>query len=279
MCRSRRSAQRLTGLSRVGARTADRRWRRGTTAASPPTGSAKIKKDLIERECQGLLDFVESPFTLDDVAGIDAVKSWLREDASCSSRGALHALPMGYLDRRPHRHRQDVPGAVLGRRARHPVRRLQELPRPVGRRHRIEPGEDLRRPARYRTGASSSSTKPIRPPASARAATATAASPAASTRCSPRRCPTRATAAGSSGSSRRRGPDLLEVDLKRQGRLDVHIPLFPPETRRRARGAAARHRAKLKFPLDRRRSAGARSMRTAWAATSSKACSCERCGS
>ena len=25
-------------------------------------------------------------------------------------------------------------------------------------------------------------------------------------------------------------PDLLEVDLKRQGRLDVHIPLFPPET-------------------------------------------------
>jgi SpoVK/Ycf46/Vps4 family AAA+-type ATPase len=25
-------------------------------------------------------------------------------------------------------------------------------------------------------------------------------------------------------------PDLLEVDLKRQGRLDVHIPMFPPET-------------------------------------------------
>jgi SpoVK/Ycf46/Vps4 family AAA+-type ATPase len=25
-------------------------------------------------------------------------------------------------------------------------------------------------------------------------------------------------------------PDLVEIDLKRQGRLDVHIPLFPPET-------------------------------------------------
>ena len=25
-------------------------------------------------------------------------------------------------------------------------------------------------------------------------------------------------------------PDLLEVDLKRQGRLDVHIPLFAPQT-------------------------------------------------
>ena len=25
-------------------------------------------------------------------------------------------------------------------------------------------------------------------------------------------------------------PDLLPVDLKRQGRCEVHIPLFPPET-------------------------------------------------
>jgi SpoVK/Ycf46/Vps4 family AAA+-type ATPase len=25
-------------------------------------------------------------------------------------------------------------------------------------------------------------------------------------------------------------PDLIEVDLKRPGRLDVHIPLFPPQT-------------------------------------------------
>lgn len=25
-------------------------------------------------------------------------------------------------------------------------------------------------------------------------------------------------------------PDLVEIDLKRQGRLDVHIPLFPPES-------------------------------------------------
>ena len=35
-------------------------------------------------------------------------------------------------------------------------------------------------------------------------------------------------------------PDLLEVDLKRQGRLDVHIPLFPPETPEERAGAAAR---------------------------------------
>jgi hypothetical protein len=33
-----------------------------------------------------------------------------------------------------------------------------------------------------------------------------------------------------SGFLRQAGPNLLEIDLKRQGRLDVHIPLFPPET-------------------------------------------------
>ena len=89
-------AARLTGLSRVGARTAialamgnDRR----ITAA----WLGSIKKDLIERECQGLLDFIESPFTLDNVAGHDAVKAWLREDAELLKRGALQALPMGYL--------------------------------------------------------------------------------------------------------------------------------------------------------------------------------------
>ena len=52
---------------------------------------------MIERECQGLLEFIESPFTLDHVAGLDAVKAWLREDATLLRRGALHALPMGYL--------------------------------------------------------------------------------------------------------------------------------------------------------------------------------------
>jgi SpoVK/Ycf46/Vps4 family AAA+-type ATPase len=31
-------------------------------------------------------------------------------------------------------------------------------------------------------------------------------------------------------------PDMLEVDLKRQGRLDVHIPLFPPEDEKGKRG-------------------------------------------
>ena len=42
-------------------------------------------------------------------------------------------------------------------------------------------------------------------------------------------------------------PDLLEVDLKRQGRLDVHIPLFPPgdAAGRSALFAAMAHKLKL----------------------------------
>jgi SpoVK/Ycf46/Vps4 family AAA+-type ATPase len=44
-------------------------------------------------------------------------------------------------------------------------------------------------------------------------------------------------------------PDLLEVDLKRQGRLDVHIPLFPPETPDDRKVLLLAIARKLKFPL------------------------------
>jgi len=44
-------------------------------------------------------------------------------------------------------------------------------------------------------------------------------------------------------------PDLLEVDLKRQGRLDVHIPLFPPQTTTEVRELLLSIARKLKFPL------------------------------
>src|SRR4029450_8392483 len=89
-------AARLTGLSRVGARTAIA-LALGNDKRITTTWLGQIKKELIEREGQGLLDFVESPFTLDNVAGLDAVKAWLREDSDLLKRGALRALPMGYL--------------------------------------------------------------------------------------------------------------------------------------------------------------------------------------
>jgi SpoVK/Ycf46/Vps4 family AAA+-type ATPase len=45
-------------------------------------------------------------------------------------------------------------------------------------------------------------------------------------------------------------PDLLEVDLKRQGRLDVHIPLFPPETPEEMRQLFFSVARKLKVPFE-----------------------------
>ena len=49
----------------------------------------KMKKELIERQCQGLLEFMESPFTLDNVAGNEAVKEWLRANYTVEENPAL----------------------------------------------------------------------------------------------------------------------------------------------------------------------------------------------
>jgi SpoVK/Ycf46/Vps4 family AAA+-type ATPase len=56
-----------------------------------------LKKRLIERQCQGLLEFVEPKWTLDTVVGHDAAKQRLRDDAKLIARGALDSVPMGYL--------------------------------------------------------------------------------------------------------------------------------------------------------------------------------------
>lgn len=57
----------------------------------------KRKKEAIEKECNDLLEFSDSNFSLDFVAGHDAVKKWLRDDASLLKKGKINALPMGYL--------------------------------------------------------------------------------------------------------------------------------------------------------------------------------------
>ena len=56
-----------------------------------------LKKRLIERQCHGLLEFIEPKWTLDTVVGHEAAKARLREDAALLKRGALDSLPMGYL--------------------------------------------------------------------------------------------------------------------------------------------------------------------------------------
>lgn len=56
-----------------------------------------LKKRLIERQCHGLLEFIEPRWTLDTIVGHQAAKARLREDAALLKRGALDSLPMGYL--------------------------------------------------------------------------------------------------------------------------------------------------------------------------------------
>lgn len=57
----------------------------------------ELKKTLIERQCQNLLEFIEPSHTLDLVVGQQAAKDRLREDAALISSGQLDAAPMGYL--------------------------------------------------------------------------------------------------------------------------------------------------------------------------------------
>ncbi len=60
-------------------------------------GLARMKKGLVERDCNGLIEFVEPGRTLDAVHGQDAVKAWLRQDVALWHRGDRQAVPMGYL--------------------------------------------------------------------------------------------------------------------------------------------------------------------------------------
>ena len=55
------------------------------------------KKTLIERQAQGLLEFVEPKFGLDMVVGHEAAKKRLSEDAELLRMGRLDVAPMGYL--------------------------------------------------------------------------------------------------------------------------------------------------------------------------------------
>jgi AAA+ superfamily predicted ATPase len=55
------------------------------------------KKSMIERQCQGLLEFIEPDHTLDLLVGQQAAKERLRQDAELLVRGQLDAVPMGYL--------------------------------------------------------------------------------------------------------------------------------------------------------------------------------------
>ena len=57
----------------------------------------RLKKQLVERDCSGLIEFIESKRTLEDIYGQEKVKAWLRQDISLWKANDLQALPKGYL--------------------------------------------------------------------------------------------------------------------------------------------------------------------------------------
>jgi len=240
-------ARRLTGLSRVGARTllalALKQEQTLTSAWLSAT-----KKGMIERECQELIEFVESPYTLDDIAGHEAVTAWLREDAQLLRRGVVHALPMGYL--------------IAGRIGTGKTFLVTCWAGELG-----IPCLVLKNFRDRWVGATESNLEKIFSVLRALGQVVVFVDEA------DQAAGRRGGGDGDSGLSgrvyamlakemsdtRNRGrivwvfatsrPDLLEVDLKRQGRLDVHIPLFGPQTGGEMLALLRAVARKLKFPL------------------------------
>lgn len=56
-----------------------------------------LKKRLLERQCEGFLEFIEPSWDLDMVVGHESAKQRLRDDAALLRAGHLQTVPMGYL--------------------------------------------------------------------------------------------------------------------------------------------------------------------------------------
>jgi AAA+ superfamily predicted ATPase len=184
------------------------------------------KKRLIERQCRGLLEFIEPKWTLDTVVGHEAAKARLREDAALLKRGALESLPMGYLLCGPvgtgksflaqcvsgeigvpcvmlKNFRSKYVGETEGN-----LERVLSLLRAMGPVVVVVDEADAALGSREQDGDSGTSSRVF------------------------------GMIASQMGDTRYRGrivwmlltarPDLLPIDLKRQGRAEVHIPLFYP---------------------------------------------------
>ena len=185
-----------------------------------------LKKRLLERQCQGLLEFIEPRWTLDTVVGLEAAKARLREDAALLKRGALDSLPMGYLLCGPvgtgksflaqcmsgeigipcvmlKNFRSKYVGETEGN-----LERVLSVLRAMGPVVVVVDEADAALGSREQEGDSGTSSRVF------------------------------GMIAAQMGDTQYRGriiwmlltarPDLLPIDLKRQGRAEVHIPLFYP---------------------------------------------------
>ena len=195
------------------------------SAPDGPEFAAK-KKDLIERSCQGLVEFIQPRLTLDAVAGHAEAKNRLESDARAIKRGQFESAPMGYLICGPvgtgksfiaecYAGTVGIPCAVLKNfRSKYVgetegnLEHALDVLRSLGPVVVIIDEADAALGNRQSDGDSGTSARVF------------------------------SMIARQMGDTRYRGkivwmlltsrPDLLPIDLKRQGRAEVHIPLFYP---------------------------------------------------
>ena len=193
-----------------------------------PSDLAGIKKQIVEADCRGLIEFVESKKTLDAISGGEAIKAWLRQDIALWEKGDVAALPKGYLLCGPVGTGKSFTVECLAGEAGVPVvkfgnfrdkwvgstegnlERIFRLLRALGRCYVFIDEADQSLGKRESGGDSGVSGRVY------------------------------SMIAEEMGSSASRGriiwvlassrPDLIEVDLKRPGRVDVKIPLLPTAT-------------------------------------------------
>ena len=209
---------------------------------------ARLKKELIEKECYGLLEFMEPTSTLDHVAGHDEARRWLREDAELMRRGLHRSLPMGYLLTGRvgtgktwlamcwageagipcvafKNFRDKWQGATEGN-----LEKIFNVLHALG--QVLVFVDEADQMTGKRGGGDGDSGVSGR---------------------------VYALLAKEMSDTRNRGrilwifatsrPDLVEVDLKRPGRLDVHIPLFPPQTDEQRQALFSSMASKVGLPL------------------------------
>lgn len=192
---------------------------------------AQIKKELVENDTNGLIEFLETQRTLNDVYGLDAVKTWLRQDIALWRKSDLAALPKGYLLCGPVGTGKTYLVECLAGEAAVPVVKmknfrdkwvgssegnLEKIFRLIHALGRCYVFVDEADQALGRRDASSGDSG-----VSGRIYSMLAEEMGSSS--------SRGSVIWILASSR---PDLIEVDLKRPGRVDVKIPLFPTSTRR-----------------------------------------------
>jgi len=61
------------------------------------TDFSALKKEIVERDAPGLVEFIETTATLDDYYGQEMLKASLRQDIALWRSNDLMAMPMGYL--------------------------------------------------------------------------------------------------------------------------------------------------------------------------------------